>query len=134
MSEPKDTGHSCCGHCLPADTGIMVSGQGAVIPDVSELPEAQRAQLVAQVQDGRRIFLPGERAGRGIECEDGTPEPDPAVPVRSIVLVWTRHDDGLWRAVNSPNPEPHAHTWRSLLRTFPRLTEVLPGDANYPEP
>lgn len=212
MSEPEATGHSCCGHCLPADTGITVSGEGAVIPDVPELlaalreaierhdghriattfeqirerhaqlsaqdkarmaaevgqvwatlnaeietmPEVQRDRLVVQVQevehsrhrkspdagcvlcttgpDGRRIFIRGERLGDELEREDGTPEPDPAVPVRSIVIVWTRHDDGLWRAVNNPNPEGYAYPWPLLLRTFPRLVEVLPGDDKYPEP
>src|SRR5688500_1075993 len=53
MSEPEATGHSCRRHCLPADTGIMVSGQGAVIPDVPELLAALRK--ATEQHDGPRI-------------------------------------------------------------------------------
>lgn len=90
---------------------------------------------MSEQRAGRRIFERGERTGPGPERHEGTPEPDPAVPVRSIVVVWTRHDDGLWRAANGPgdgNPA-HAYPWFLLLNTFKRLIEVLPGDHNYPE-
>lgn len=80
----------------------------------------------------RRVFRRGPRIAPCVYGQ-GDAEPNPPVPVRSILLHWQRHPDGLWRAANlhrAPGvlPVRYAYTWRLLLNSFPQLTEVLPTD------